>query len=154
MCFVHAEAGFVLSGDHVLSTTTPNVSLTSEDDGSPLTDYLTSLRRVEALDGMISLPGHEQRVPVAPRARALIGHHEARLVEAADAVRAGHTTVRAVAERMTWSLPWSQYGSLDNLLAMFETFAHLVVLEERGVLAREKRRSPVAGRISPLRWSA
>ncbi len=130
----------------MLASTTPNVGLTSTDGGSPLADYLDSLRRVEALDGLISLPGHEEQVPVAPRARALIDHHEARLVEAASAARTGQTTVREVAENMTWSLPWRDYGPLDNLLAMFEARAHLAVLEEREILERED--------TTPLRWRA
>jgi glyoxylase-like metal-dependent hydrolase (beta-lactamase superfamily II) len=144
-CFVHEAAEVVFSGDHVLSTTTPNVGLGPDESGSPLAEYLGALERVERLGGMLSLPGHEERVPVGPRARALIGHHEARLAEAAAAVRNGHDTVRAVAERMTWSLVFQAYGPLDRMMALREAFAHLIVLEDRGDIRRVHE--------SPLRWS-
>jgi glyoxylase-like metal-dependent hydrolase (beta-lactamase superfamily II) len=144
-CFVHEAAGVVFSGDHVLSTTTPNVGHGPDESGNPLAEYLGALERVEQLGEMLSLPGHEERVPVGPRARALIGHHEARLAEAAVAVQAGHNTVRAVAERMTWSLPFRAYGPLDRMMALREAFAHLIVLESRGDVVRAHE--------SPLRWN-
>jgi glyoxylase-like metal-dependent hydrolase (beta-lactamase superfamily II) len=144
-CFVHESAGVVFSGDHVLATTTPNVGHGPDESGSPLAEYLDALERVEVLGDMLSLPGHEERVPVGPRARALIGHHEARLAEAAAAVRTGHNTVRAVAERMTWSLSFQEYGSLDRMMALREAFAHLIVLEGRGDIRRVDE--------TPLRWN-
>ena len=76
-------------------------------------------------------------MPVGPRALELLDHHEERLAEAASAIGDGHLTVRSVAERMTWTSPWSAYGPFDWMMAMREAYAHLIVLEARGTLTRE-----------------
>ena len=73
-------------------------------------------------------------------------HEEAlRLAEALHSIGDRHDTVRAVAERMTWTSPWSAYGPFDWLMAMRETFSHLLVLEQRGAVRRLGQ--------APLRWA-
>ncbi|MBM3679035.1 MAG: MBL fold metallo-hydrolase [Actinobacteria bacterium] len=137
LCFVHEEAGVVFTGDHVLSLTTPNVGISPGSSGSPLADYMTALERVVPYGDLLGLPGHEDPMPVGPRALELLDHHEERLAEAASAIGDGHLTVRSVAERMTWTSPWSAYGPFDWMMAMREAYAHLIVLEARGTLTRE-----------------
>jgi glyoxylase-like metal-dependent hydrolase (beta-lactamase superfamily II) len=137
VCYLHEDAGIVFTGDHVLSETTPNVSVSPFTDGSPLDEYLESLRRVAELGPLLALPGHEEQVQLDTRARELLAHHDEQLANAEAIVAAGHETAREVAERMTWSKPWSTLGPLDVYLAVGETLAHLIVLERRGVLARD-----------------
>lgn len=137
LCFVHEDEGLVFTGDHVLSLTTPNIGISPGSSGSPLADYITSLERVLPFGDMLGLPGHEDPMQVGPRTRALLQHHEERLAEAAASVGDGHLTVRAVAEQMTWTSPWASYGPFDWMMAMREAYAHLIVLESRGVLVRE-----------------
>jgi glyoxylase-like metal-dependent hydrolase (beta-lactamase superfamily II) len=137
LCFVHEEAGVVFTGDHVLSLTTPNIGISPGSSGDPLGDYLVSLERVLPYGDRLGLPGHEDPMAVGPRAQELLDHHEARLAEAATAVRDGPSTVRAVAEAMTWTSPWSAYGPFDWMMAMREAYAHLVLLEKRGFLTRD-----------------
>lgn len=137
LCFVHEQEGIVFTGDHVLSLTTPNIGISPGSSGSPLADYLTALERVLPYGDMVGLPGHEDPMPVGARTRELLQHHEDRLAEAAASVGDGHLTVRAVAEQMTWTSPWSAYGPFDWMMAMREAYAHLVVLEARGVLVRD-----------------
>jgi len=45
LCFYEREKRIILTGDHVLPTITPNVSLHPQQMGNPLGDYLASLRR-------------------------------------------------------------------------------------------------------------
>jgi glyoxylase-like metal-dependent hydrolase (beta-lactamase superfamily II) len=144
VCFVHESAGVAFVGDHVLSLTTPSVGLSPGSTDDPLGDYLRALERVLPLGDMLGLPGHEDPLPIAPRARALVAHHDARLREVVDAIAAGHDTVRAICERMTWSSPFLSYGPFDFMLALREALAHITLLERRGEL------EPLQG--SPMRW--
>ena len=50
LCFYEREKRVILTGDHVLPTITPNVSLHPQQMGNPLGDYLASLRRLEPLE--------------------------------------------------------------------------------------------------------
>jgi glyoxylase-like metal-dependent hydrolase (beta-lactamase superfamily II) len=132
-CFVDRDRGFVLTGDHILSETTPNVSLYPGRRGSPLAEYLDALERARALGPLPGLPGHERRVQVDTRASELIEHHEMQLSHAASVLSRRPSTIREVAEEMPWSKPWQGLGTTDRFLALCETHAHLVVLEERGI---------------------
>jgi glyoxylase-like metal-dependent hydrolase (beta-lactamase superfamily II) len=132
-CFVDRRRGFALTGDHILSQTTPNVSLYPGRRDSPLADYLRSLERTRALGPLLALPGHERRVQVDTRSEELIEHHEMQLARAAAMLAACPATIREVASEMPWSTPWARLSVLDRLLALCETHAHLVVLAERGV---------------------
>ena len=145
ICLVAAERGVVFSGDHVLSRTTPNVSIFAATAGSPLDDYVQSLGTTRALDGLLALPGHEERCDVSGRSAELLAHHARQLRQAASLVAAGLTTVREVAEAMEWTRPWSDLRLLDRQLAFGETLAHLVALERGGRVERVSER--------PLRWA-
>jgi glyoxylase-like metal-dependent hydrolase (beta-lactamase superfamily II) len=144
VCFVHREAGVVFAGDHVLSSTTPNVSAYAGSPPNPLGDYLASLRRVVALGELLTLPGHEQRVSIAPRANEIITHHEMQLRSIERIVRSETATAAAIARQMKWSSPWERLGPRDRYMAMSEALAHVIVLERQGVLER-------TGDM-PMRW--
>jgi glyoxylase-like metal-dependent hydrolase (beta-lactamase superfamily II) len=144
IALVEHRTGVVLTGDAVLPRITPNISATpyAED---PLGEYLAALARIQALGDLRGLPGHEELLPsVAVRAAEIIEHHEEQLRETLELVDAGAETVRDVAERMSWSRPWSALAGHDRRAALGEAQAHLVALERRGVLLR------VADR--PLQW--
>jgi glyoxylase-like metal-dependent hydrolase (beta-lactamase superfamily II) len=145
-CFVAEERGVVFSGDHVLSRTTPNVSVFAGSAGSPLDDYLRALAATRSLAGLLALPGHEERCDLAARSTELLAHHDRQLRHAAKLVADGRDTVRAAAEAMEWTTPWAALGTLDRQLALGETYAHLLVLEHSGVLERISEK--------PLRWGA
>jgi hypothetical protein len=83
-------------------------------------------------------------VHVGRRAQELIDHHDERLDEALAALGNGELTIREVAERMTWSMPFATYGPLDVMLAMSEALAHLLLLRRRGLVARSDGK--------PYRW--
>jgi glyoxylase-like metal-dependent hydrolase (beta-lactamase superfamily II) len=147
LCFVEQTAGVVFTGDHILSETTPNVSVFPSSTGSPLDDYITSLERMAPYADALALPGHEDRIQVGPRATVLLQHHSEQLADAHAALVAGAETVREVAEAMTWSRPWSTFGPFDQMMALGEARAHLVLIEQAGEASS-------AGRGDVIVWSA
>ncbi len=148
VCFWEAGNRLMLSGDHVLPRITPNISLHPQSGDDPLHDFLVSLDKVGAYDADEVLPAHEHRFVNLPgRVAQLKAHHEARLVEVVDVIRAGATTAWEIAERMTWSRPWNRIEGFMRRAAVTEIFAHLRTLERRGVLT-------VTGTEGePLRWT-
>jgi glyoxylase-like metal-dependent hydrolase (beta-lactamase superfamily II) len=110
LCFVEPEQRLVFTGDHVLPRINPGIGLGGRTGTNPLTDYLTSLDRMAALDvagpdALEVCPGHEYRfVGLRGRAEALIAHRADRSRDAAAALDAlDRPTVWQVAERMSWS---------------------------------------------------
>lgn len=145
VCVVATQRGIVFSGDHVLSETTPNVSIFPSVGGDPLGEYLVALDRVRRLDACLALPGHEESPRLGARATELIAYHDEQLVAVQQIVADGHATVREVGERL-WSTTWPLLSPIDRHLALGETLAHLVVLEERGAIDRVSAES--------MRWRA
>lgn len=135
LCFYEATHRLMLSGDHVLPRITPNIPFHPQSRRDPLGDYLRSLEKVADWDCDEVLPAHEYRfADLRRRTRELREHHEARFTEALAAVRDGEDTGWAVAQRMTWSRPWSDLHGFHRRAALGEALAHLRVLVDRGDL--------------------
>jgi glyoxylase-like metal-dependent hydrolase (beta-lactamase superfamily II) len=130
VCFRVELAGerAVLTGDTILGRGTTVVAY---PDGN-LGDYLTSLRRLAAFDGVAVLPSHGPAlVDCGAAARAYLDHREARLDQVRDAVAAGARTPRDVVEQV--------YAEVDRALwpaAELSVRAQLAYLESS---AREVR---------------
>jgi glyoxylase-like metal-dependent hydrolase (beta-lactamase superfamily II) len=135
ICFLERGKKFILTGDHVLPTITPNISLHPQQQGNPLGDYIASLKRLEDLDVEMVLPAHEYSFPdLRARLLSIEQHHEERLQEMIDAAGDGQTTAFEIARQIKWVTgrldsfsPWMQRAALG------ETLAHLdyLVLEDR-----------------------
>jgi glyoxylase-like metal-dependent hydrolase (beta-lactamase superfamily II) len=128
----------LLSGDHLLPTITPVISLYPESPGDepadPLGDYLDSLERISALAPAEILPAHQYRFTDAPaRVRALLDHHADRLADLH--VQLGHEplTLWQAAQGMHWNRPWSELDFLARHLALSEAAAHLRRLVKTGL---------------------
>jgi glyoxylase-like metal-dependent hydrolase (beta-lactamase superfamily II) len=136
VCLYEKNHKLLLTGDHVLPTITPNVSLDRRDGGNPLAVYIESLRKIEALDVAEMLPAHEWDVTWFKRRIAEIrGHHEARLEAMMTAVGSGDSTARDVAGRVQWTTgTYDEFPALHKMAAIGETLAHLEYLVERGGL--------------------
>lgn len=133
LCFHDAEAGLLLTGDHVLPRISPNIALYQDDGSDPLSTFLDSLGRLTELPVGEVLPAHEYRFEgLDARVAELVGHHEDRLAEVARCVaEAPDATTWDIATRLTWSRPWAEVGAMQRS-AVAETFAHLVTLRSRG----------------------
>ncbi|SNR64508.1 MBL fold metallo-hydrolase [Actinoplanes regularis] len=134
ICLLEAEAGVLLTGDHLLPRISPNIGL-QRPGSSPLGSFLDSLDKVAAYDELDALPAHEYRFRgIGARARQLRVHHDLRCEEIVAAVeRLGAPTVWQLAAELTWSRPWEEIGPM-RVGAVAETMAHVRYLADRGAL--------------------
>jgi glyoxylase-like metal-dependent hydrolase (beta-lactamase superfamily II) len=135
LCFYEGGHRLMLSGDHVLPRITPNISFHPQALGDPLGDFLRSLDKVGGYQTDEVLPAHEHRfVGLQARVEELKAHHEARFVEAIEAIHNGVTTAWDIAAHLRWSRSWDRIQGFMRRAAVGETMAHLRALEQRGVL--------------------
>ena len=137
LCLHDAEAGVLLTGDHLLPRISPNIGAHAEDD-DPLGDYLSSLSKTTAFQADEALPAHEHRFRgIGVRAEALIVHHDER---GAEVIRAAaelaEPTAWAIAATLTWSRGWAALNGMLRRMALAETIAHLHHLAAIGALTR------------------
>ena len=138
ICFLERDKKFILTGDHVLPTITPNVSLHPQQQGNPLGDYIASLQRLEELDVKNVLPAHEYTFTgLKARLRSIEQHHEERLNEMLAVIGDGPATAWRVAGGVKWVTgtldsfsPWMQRAALG------ETLSHLEYLVIEGRLTK------------------
>jgi glyoxylase-like metal-dependent hydrolase (beta-lactamase superfamily II) len=135
-----AAAQIMFAGDHVLPHITPSIGFEAAGNRMALRDYLGSLARTLALPDARLLPAHG---PVTgsthERVNELLAHHDLRLAETHDAVRAGHATPYEVARAIRWTRRHRLFSELDlfsRVQAVNETAAHLEVLAQRDELTR------------------
>jgi glyoxylase-like metal-dependent hydrolase (beta-lactamase superfamily II) len=135
ICFLERGRKFILTGDHVLPTITPNISLHPQQQGNPLGDYIASLKRLEELDVEQVLPAHEFSFPdLKKRLLEIERHHDERLDEMIACVSGGPTTAYQVAAKVKWVTgPLESFSPWMQRAALGETLAHLdyLVLEGR-----------------------
>jgi len=138
ICFLERGKRFILTGDHVLPTITPNISLHPQQQGNPLGDYIASLQRLEDLDVGQVLPAHEFIFnDLKSRLRSIELHHHERLEEMIAAIGRSQRTAYEVAAKVKWATgDFSTFSSWMQRAAIGETIAHLDYLVTEGALAR------------------
>jgi len=140
MCLYEPNKKIFISGDHILSDITPNISLFSNDE-NPLKEYLISLDKVYNFDVRLVLPGH--RAPFTnfrERIEELKRHHEVRVNEVLSILEKDNKDAFHVASQMTWDMSyesWELFPLLQKWFATGEAIAHLKYLEEEGKIRRE-----------------
>lgn len=127
VCFYEREHRIILTGDHVLPTITPNVSLHPQQMGNPLGDYIASLERLAPLDVDDVLPAHEHAFKdLQGRLREIVEHHHRRLDEMLAIIDAGGTTAYDVAAGVVWTTgTFDTFSHWMRRAAISETLAHL-----------------------------
>lgn len=141
ICLYEPNHKVLLTGDHILPTITPNVSIHIQTHGSPLGDYMRSLEKLENLDVKYVLPAHEFDIKdLKKRVREIEAHHDERLAEMVRCVDRGGSTAWEVAGRVQWATgmladfePWMQRAAVG------ETLVRLEYLFEQGQLAKVMR---------------
>jgi glyoxylase-like metal-dependent hydrolase (beta-lactamase superfamily II) len=146
LCLHDAEAGVLLTGDHLLPRITPNIGVHRGADADPLTAYLESLDKLSGHGADEALPAHEYRFRNVPaRAAELKAHHHERTAEIMAVVdRLAAPTAWAIAAELTWSRGWDALHGLTRRMALAETVAHLHYLATRRALDAEGG--------TPIRW--
>jgi glyoxylase-like metal-dependent hydrolase (beta-lactamase superfamily II) len=139
LCLHDADAGVLLTGDHLLPRISPNIGVHHGQDNEPLADYLQSLERVTAYADSEALPAHEYRFRhLDARARSLVDHHRQRCEEIIKTLeRLGEATAWQVAAELTWSRGWTALPGMMRRMALAETIAHLQHLLAGGDLAHD-----------------
>jgi glyoxylase-like metal-dependent hydrolase (beta-lactamase superfamily II) len=142
LCLHDAVHGVLVSGDQVLPTISPNVSLTPRSiDTDPLGSYLASLRRLMSLPAeTLVLPSHGRPFRgLHARAADLIAHHEQHMATLVDACQEPRS-----AEDLLPLLFRRTLRGLQRFLALGEAIAHLEHLARRG---RLERRADAGGHV-------
>ncbi len=138
--FWDEATGTLLANDMILAKITPNVSVWPNCSPNPLAQYLSSLKRVEALGAKLALPGHRSMITdVAGRAIEIAAHHDERLDRMAEATRLSPqgATAWEVTERI---FKPHELTIHQVRFAMAETLAHLVYMVEQGRMVKEGNR--------------
>lgn len=144
LCYLDAGRKVMFTGDHVLPRITPNISVHSTNPEHALSSYLDSLRKVaqiaDGIPGLEGLPGHEYRFAgMRERAEELSEHHEERLAELTDLVRADPgITSWQISQRLTWTRPWETFAFPERRAALGEAASHVELLHQRGVVRPEE----------------
>lgn len=149
VCFLDRDREVLFSGDHVLAKITPNVSTMNSLLANPLRHYLESLRATDELDIDLAYPAHVEPIAkLRERVTELLSHHEQRLTEMLETLTSetGLTTF-GVASRQPWKRGWLGLTDQMRRSAVGETHAHLVELQDRGLVTHE-----VDGEV--LHWGA
>ncbi len=140
LCLFDPGRGILFAGDHVLPQITPSLGVELPTGDSPLASFLTSLERVRELPARLVLPAHG---PVFSDLRGRVDelweHHRLRLEACLEVALEGARTARQVAEALPWTRRRLHFSTLDpfnQMLAVFESEAHLLVLADRGLLHR------------------
>ncbi|MBA7686432.1 Hydroxyacylglutathione hydrolase [subsurface metagenome] len=140
MCLYQPSKKLFISGDHILSDITPNISLWSDDE-NPLKEYLKSLDKVYNLEVELVLPGHRGTFKnFKERIEELKYHHQTRANEVASILEKEGENAFQVASQMTWDVlyeSWELFPPQQKWFAFGEAFAHLKYLEEKGEIRRE-----------------
>ncbi len=148
-------AGLLFAGDHVLPAITPSIGFEPALSPDPLGAFLGSLAKVRQLPDAALLPAHG---PVAPSVHArvdeLVDHHGRRLDEVERAVAGGASTPFEVAGQLRWTRRERAMDELDpfnKMLAVAETWAHLVLLAAQGrLVASGVLQPPTPGDVGEL----
>ena len=140
---VDEAEGVLFAGDHVLPRITSNVGLYPYSRPDPLGDFLSSLRRVAALQVRRVLPAHgEPFDDLAGRVEQILAHHADRLDACVEAIGPGERDAYAICRTLFPKLR----SAHEERFALAETLAHL-------------RRLDLSGRVAevpgvPVRWKA
>jgi glyoxylase-like metal-dependent hydrolase (beta-lactamase superfamily II) len=129
-------AGLLFSGDHVLPSVVPNVSLLEHSAPDPLGRYIRSLEAMRSLPVRRVLPGHGRPFDdLGARLDALIGACEERATQVGNALGTTPHTAYEIASGAKWiggRMTWAELAPRRRRQALLATLARLELLETRG----------------------
>ena len=139
MCLYDRGRKLLFSGDHILESITPNVSLWSEEEDH-LSDYIKSLQKVRRFNISIALPGHRDMIRnVKERIDELIIHHQERAQEVLSIIGDREMDALSIASEMTWDMSYESFQDfpiMQKWFALGESIAHIRYLERGGKVRR------------------
>jgi glyoxylase-like metal-dependent hydrolase (beta-lactamase superfamily II) len=140
ICLYEPENHLLFSGDHILPSTSPNISYHVQSGDNPLGDYISALRKVQNLPVAKVLPAHQDIFPdIRGRIKQIIRHHTRRKSEIKRIIMKEPHNAFEISGRITWDIPgrnWEQLPALHKRLAVTETIAHLECMRWEGQVRR------------------
>ena len=149
ICLYQPEFRTLLSGDHLLPQISSNPTLEPPEPGSQerspsLVSYLSSLRRIEALQIEDVFPSHGEPFSAPGEIiRDRLDHHEKRKEKTAGLLTARGATLPEICCELFPRLSPSQY-----YLGLSETLGHLELLEVEGRVKTEARNGVIVYMLS------
>jgi glyoxylase-like metal-dependent hydrolase (beta-lactamase superfamily II) len=139
ICLRDSLSGALFSGDHILPRISP-VIMWDEDLGDPLGDYLASLTRLLGEAIGVTYPAHGTLIDQGEeRTRQILLHHDRRLFDMTELVRARDATA--------WQVMLKSFRPnltpLETRLAFLETVSHLEHLRIIGRLLAVEREAAI-----------
>jgi|SRR5690625_911178 len=133
VCLYDQERQVLLSGDHILPKITPNIEYGTHD---PLADYLSSLKKIQALPVRLALPSHGKQIDhTEQRIKEMIIHHEVRISDILHVLGARKRTALDIASDLQWkggSISWADMDGEEQSMALLETLVHLRYMVNKG----------------------
>ncbi|MDG2303703.1 MAG: MBL fold metallo-hydrolase [Candidatus Binatia bacterium] len=149
-CFLDLDDRTLFVGDHLLPKITPHVGVFATGPRNPLGDFLASQEKVAALDAALVCPAHGPAYSThRHRAQQIIAHHEHRLREMVDVIRAKPSTAFETASQVFAWVFKDPDARMQKGAAFIETLAHLELLHVRGDASREEREGVVYFHADP-----
>lgn len=139
VCLYEPEKKIMLSGDHILPTITPNISVHPQQPGNPLGEYLKSLKELRELEVELVLPGHDEPFNhFRERVDEIINHHGERNREILTTIENGPKTAYEIARDVTWGITgsWKDLPYFHQRMAIFETLSHLEMMTVEGIAGK------------------
>jgi len=153
MCLYEPNKKLLVSGDHIISNITPNISLW-DDQENVLEIYLKSLDKIFEFEIESVLPGHRDCFSnCKQRIQELRDHHRIRAHEVLKILEKGNLNAYQVASRMSWDISykyWDLFPVSQKWFATGEAIAHLKYLEEKQLIKREMKKQQVVFAINKL----
>lgn len=140
VCIYDKRRKLLFSGDHILPTITPHVSLFPGEEGNPLATFINGHKELRKLDAVAVHPAHEYSMPnLQKRVDEILHHHQERLKEMLTTLDNGPKTAYQVAEGVKWNVaPWPELNPWTRRAAMMETLSHLQYLVSEGEIVKRE----------------
>ena len=138
MCFYDRQQKIMITGDHILPTISPNVSIHPEAPGNPLHEYITALRLIKTYDVELALPAHEYDfTDLNTRIDELEAHHHERMEEMLAGMNGAVKSAYEIAGYVKWVTgDFKDFNPWMRRAAMGETLAHLEHMVMEGIIER------------------
>ena len=136
ICLYEPQNQLLFSGDHILPTTTPNVSYHVQSGDNPLGDYIGALHKLKSLTVAKVLPGHKHTfTDLRGRIEEIEEHHNQRKADILEVIANRPHNAYEISCQIPWTdnkVSLGQLTALHKRFAVTETIAHLECMRWEG----------------------